>query len=324
MKEDGNLLRKTGQEKSRYSIACIGECMVEFRGEMFGQLMQSWGGDTINTAVYLRRLLPESFRVSYVTAVGQDVLSDKLVSFWNESGIETGNVKRIGGKSPGAYQIFVDGNGERSFSYWRSHSAAKYCFDNLSVDQLAMELSEYDCVYFSGITVAVLTDVSRRIFLEALSLYKSNGGFIVFDSNYRPALWRSIEESQSSYLQIKELADLVFLTNDDEQRHFALNDPDAIFSHWDCNEVVVKYGAQPCLVKTQNERLFVAASVVDNVADTTAAGDSFAAGYLAGKLSGLSSGEAAQLGHKLASVVIQHHGAIIDSKYTQHLYLGGQ
>lgn len=49
----------------------------------------------------------------------------------------------------------------------------------------------------------------------------------------------------------------------------------------------------------------------ERVVDTTAAGDSFSAGYLAARLNGGSAQRAAQRGHLLAATVIQHRGAII-------------
>jgi len=47
------------------------------------------------------------------------------------------------------------------------------------------------------------------------------------------------------------------------------------------------------------------------VVDTTAAGDSFNAGYLAARWQQYSPIEAARYGHALASCVIQYPGAII-------------
>ena len=36
-------------------IALFGECMIELRGTAFGAMTQGYGGDTLNTAVYLAR-----------------------------------------------------------------------------------------------------------------------------------------------------------------------------------------------------------------------------------------------------------------------------
>lgn len=49
----------------------------------------------------------------------------------------------------------------------------------------------------------------------------------------------------------------------------------------------------------------------EKIIDTTAAGDSFSAGYLAKRLVGASVEEAARRGHLTASTVIQFRGAII-------------
>ncbi len=49
-------------------IACIGECMVEFAQEGAGLFRRGFGGDTLNTALYLARLGVDT---SYVTALGR-------------------------------------------------------------------------------------------------------------------------------------------------------------------------------------------------------------------------------------------------------------
>jgi 2-dehydro-3-deoxygluconokinase len=50
----------------------------------------------------------------------------------------------------------------------------------------------------------------------------------------------------------------------------------------------------------------------ENVVDTTSAGDSFNGGFLAKLLTGATAAEAAAHGAAVASVVIAHHGALID------------
>jgi 2-dehydro-3-deoxygluconokinase len=55
------------------------------------------------------------------------------------------------------------------------------------------------------------------------------------------------------------------------------------------------------------------------VRDTTAAGDSFNAGFLARRLGGETLSDAADLGCRLASIVVQHSGAIVDKGLLSNL-----
>src|SRR3954452_25326751 len=83
-------------------IASIGECMIELRQMPGGHLTRSFGGDTLNTAVYLARLGAE---VDYITALGDDPLSDEMIAGWQAEGIGTERVMRLKGKLPGLYMI---------------------------------------------------------------------------------------------------------------------------------------------------------------------------------------------------------------------------
>jgi 2-dehydro-3-deoxygluconokinase len=64
---------------SAKSIAIIGECMVELSGQPFSAMQQNYGGDSINTAIYLKKLAAQSVNVNYVTAMGSDPLSHALI-----------------------------------------------------------------------------------------------------------------------------------------------------------------------------------------------------------------------------------------------------
>ena len=70
------------------SVACIGECMVELRqaqgGQSGGLYSRGFGGDTLNTAVYLARL---DVNVDYLTALGDDALSDEMIAACRAAGV---------------------------------------------------------------------------------------------------------------------------------------------------------------------------------------------------------------------------------------------
>ena len=52
----------------------------------------------------------------------------------------------------------------------------------------------------------------------------------------------------------------------------------------------------------------------DKIIDTTAAGDSFNAGYMAARLKGLKPAAAARCANRLAAEVIRHPGALIPAE----------
>lgn len=78
-------------------IALIGECMIELQHRADGSLHQSFGGDgdSLNTAVYLRRELGETGSVDYVTALGDDSFSDAMCKQWKDEGLGLGRVQRL-------------------------------------------------------------------------------------------------------------------------------------------------------------------------------------------------------------------------------------
>ncbi|MDO9294982.1 PfkB family carbohydrate kinase, partial [Bradyrhizobium sp.] len=93
-------------------VACIGECMIELKQAEGGLFSRGYGGDTLNTSVYLVRL---GVGVDYITALGDDPMSDEMVAGWVMEGIGTSRVARLKGKLPGIYMIQTDASGDRRF-----------------------------------------------------------------------------------------------------------------------------------------------------------------------------------------------------------------
>ncbi|PMU17887.1 MULTISPECIES: sugar kinase [unclassified Pseudomonas] len=293
-------------------IALIGECMIELQHRADGSLQQSFGGDTLNAAVYLRRELGEPSTVDYVTALGDDSFSDAMCKHWAEEGLGLGMVQRLPGRLPGLYCIQTDANGERKFLYWRNEAAVRDCFTTPAAEPILAALPTYDVVYFSGITLAVLGEVGRARLLETLVETRKRGGKVVFDNNYRPRLWASVDAARAAYHAVLAEVDIALLTEDDERVLFGYEDSEQVFAAYPTiAEVVLKRGADACLIRWEDGRFEVPALVVEKVVDTTAAGDSFSAAYLASRLKGGSPQDAALAGHRLASRVIQVPGALI-------------
>jgi 2-dehydro-3-deoxygluconokinase len=302
------------------NIAIIGECMIELQRQD-NNIRQGFGGDTLNTAVYLARQLPaQSGRVHYVSALGTDNFSAAMMAAWEQEHVNTALVQRLNNKTPGLYFIETDASGERSFSYWRSDAAAKYWLETEQTNNVLAQLSKMDVIYLSGVSLAILSPSSRQHLFDFLTTFRSQGGKVVFDNNYRARLWQSAEETQICYQNVLALTDIAFLTLDDEDALWGKKPLEDVISRTlsvGVSEVVIKRGSDSCIVACSDgsqEEIPAQKISVNDVVDTTAAGDSFSAGYLACRLQGGSVVNSAAQGHLLAGTVIQHRGAIIPAE----------
>ncbi|MGL4719439.1 MAG: sugar kinase, partial [Kluyvera intermedia] len=197
-------------------IAVIGECMIEL-SEKGAQVNRGFGGDTLNTSVYIaRQVSPAELSVNYVTALGTDTFSQQMMDAWQAENVNTDLIQRMSDRMPGLYYIETDDTGERTFYYWRNEAAAKFWLESEQSAAICEQLASFDYLYLSGISLAILSPASREKLLALLSQCRANGGKVIFDNNYRPRLWASKEETQQVYQQMLECTDIAFLTLDDE------------------------------------------------------------------------------------------------------------
>ncbi|WP_104398525.1 sugar kinase [Vibrio penaeicida] len=306
-------------------ISIIGECMIELNGEPFGAMWQTFGGDSLNAAVYLcrqREKYPNKIDVTYLTALGSDALSRGLKKRWQEEGINTDWVLEDTNRVPGAYLIQLDSEGERTFLYWRNESAARYLFQHPKFDDLKESSTGSNVAFLSGISLAILPDEDKPKLYQWLKDLRQSGTEVAFDSNYRPALWKDEESVKQAYLSIYGTTDIALVTFDDEQVLWGDKTPEDTFRRLKAlgaRIAVVRLGEKGCLAQDfsdSNCPVEVPTSPVENVVDTTSAGDSFNGAFFAAYLNGESLAECCKQGNILAGKVIQHKGAIVPKSAT--------
>lgn len=292
-------------------VACIGECMIELSQFDLdaGQARVGFAGDTLNTAVYLARLMPG---VSYLTNLGTDAFSSRMIEMFSQEGVDCTLIGRHPTRLPGIYAIEVDPQGERSFRYWREASAARTLFSGTGpgLDDLA----RFEVIYLSGITLAILPQDVRAALIARLAALRRDGHTIVFDSNYRPRLWPDQDQTRTAFDAMWRACSLALPSYDDEEKLYPGATPDQVIDRiaaLGAPEIVLKNGAQGPLIRADGQQVQIRLPPAAIVVDSTGAGDSFNAGYLAARLAGIAPVPAAEAGHRLAARVIAHPGAVI-------------
>ena len=295
-------------------LLSIGECMVELMQAEGDLLRKGYAGDSFNTAYYARRFLAADWSVDYLTAVGTDTVSDDMLAFMQTTGVGTGLIRRVEGRSPGLYMIHLK-DGERSFSYWRSVSAAKTLADD--ADHLRTAIETADIIVFSGITLAILAPDAVETLLSELRRAKAAGKLVVFDPNIRPRLWDDRQRMLDTISDGARASGLVMPSFDDEATHFGDADIAATIARYrglGVENIVVKDGANGVTLNfAGQDNIFVPTEKVEKIVDTTSAGDSFNGAFLARYAIDGNAKTATEFAAKAAAAVIQHHGALISA-----------
>ncbi|VVS98901.1 sugar kinase [Rhizobium sp. EC-SD404] len=297
----------------------IGEPMVELSGAGTGDAdlwRMGFAGDVLNTLWYTRAALPADgaggWRTALLTRLGSDPFSSKLRGFLTHNGIDTAFVQTDEQRGVGLYAISLSENGERSFSYWRSHSAARRLADDRKA--LSGAIAAADVVYFSGITMAILPDEGRQNLLEEIGAAQGRGQRIVFDPNIRRRLWDDVETMKHWLTQAMAVASIGLPSFDDEADLWGDTTLDNCLSRWQeagCGEVVVKNGGGDMIAAETGQPVERLTVERQKPVDTTGAGDAFNAGYIAARLDGRSTRQAMLDGHAMASRVIAVPGALM-------------
>jgi 2-dehydro-3-deoxygluconokinase len=293
-------------------VASIGECMIEMKqaeGGKGGLFSRGYGGDTLNTSVYLARL---GVDVDYLTALGDDALSDEMIAGWSTEGIGTKRVARVPGKLPGIYMIQTDDKGERRFFHWRESAAARLLMELPETGDILNSLATYEIVYLSAITLSIYSEEGRGRLMAALKRARLLGTRFAFDTNFRARGWPDLEVARRVYSEALEIADIVLASTEDLLPLYPGESNAALLARISSPEVVLKLAEPACMLRFAGGSYEVKAEpLAQPVVDTTAAGDSFAAAYIAARLAGSDPIDAARAGHRLAGVVVCYSGAII-------------
>jgi len=290
-------------------VAVIGEGMLELTLRD-GAWRVGTAGDALNVATHLARF---GRPVDFVTALGADPISAHLRQAWAAEGIGVAHVLTDERRTPGLYAISVDAVGERSFTYWRSDSAARALFSAPGIEAALTSATLAPMLYFSLISLAVTPPEGRHRLLQLCGEVRAAGGLVAFDTNYRPALWDAVGAARDEAERFIAVTDIGLPTFSDEALLFGDGRAELTVQRWreaGVREVAVKAGAAGCLLSAGDSEGMIAPPDPIVPVDTSGAGDAFNAGYLNALLIGLPPKSRALAGHRLAGWVVTRPGAL--------------
>jgi len=292
-------------------ILSIGECMVEISPSIDKNYSLNFAGDTANTCIYLSRF---GVQTSYLTSVGNDSISKKLINFLKKENISTNMININKDKSIGLYVIENDLKGEREFFYWRSNSAAKTFFESINTKKYINTFKRFDAVYFSGITLSIYDNKNLYIFFNFLKNLKKNNIKIFFDLNIRLKNWQNITFAKKIIKKFCFLCDTIFISNDD-LKSLKINKINIFIKKFSNKSDVLFRKGNGMIEFFQNKKTYkYKVNLVKKVLDTTGCGDAFNASFIFNLLNNYEMSKIIKSAHKLGKNVAMTKGAILSKK----------
>lgn len=250
------------------------------------------GGKGANQAIALSKL---DIPTLMLGKVGKDILGDFTLSSLQKNGVDTTGISKCQTTSTGSASIWVNAEGQNSILIYQGA--------NGEVDENFIIRHEK---YFTETSWFVTQfEVPLESILLSLKLAKKHGLKTFMD----PAPVKKTHNSD-----IWELVDYLF-PNEIELRELTQTDDVLsaihILKSRGIKEVIVKLGKKGAGYEDRGKLILLPAFPVEQVVDTTGAGDCFIAGFLYGMMQQNDIAQAIKTGNLTASYSIQRKGAAI-------------
>jgi sugar/nucleoside kinase (ribokinase family) len=292
--DDDNVLQE--MELPKGSMQLIDRTKYEKIKQVFSTMETQFasGGSAGNTILALGCL---NAKPAFIGKVGKDDSGRFLNDYFTENGIQA---DLIASHLPtGTASTFISTNGERTFGTYLGAAAT------LSPEDISEDLFEgYQYLYIEGYLVQ-----NHDLILKAIQAAKAKSLQVCIDL----ASYNIVKEDHIFFKQlIRDYVDIVFANEQEAAAYTNKEHLDALYAiSKECSIAVVKLGSKGSIVKKGTDVVCVKAQKVEQVVDTTGAGDYYSAGFLYGLTHGFSFDKCAKLGNLLSSEVIQVVGTTI-------------
>ena len=292
-------------------ICSIGECMIEITNTYNNNFQQSFAGDTLNFCSYLNK---KNFNVDYLSSVGKSEINKDFFNLLKSKKISKKLIHIHPHNETGLYLIKNDKNGEKNFYYWRDNSAAKNYLNELNYKKLEIILKKYHYLYFSGITLSIISKNKQKDFCNLIKKLKEYNVKIIFDLNIRIKRWPNKKHLNASINLFLPFIDILFSTGEDI-KNWKNNDNLSFFNKLiksnKINHAIFRKNASLNYAILNDQIYKITNKVHKMIVDSSGAGDGYNAAYISEFLTSGDVYRSLQASHLLGSKIVMKKGAII-------------
>ena len=290
---------------SSQKVLCIGDVMLDvvvalqapinYGEDTPSKITTHGGGAAGNVASWIAHT---GIAASIVARIGNDSAGAALISEFQDLSVDHSSLKKTT-DATGVVVILVDKNGERTMFPETGANSGLVLSDMPA-------LSGFDAAYVSG--YALLNPRSRAGVLDMIAAIRSAGLPLFYDTVTVGAMKEVDRALIHSWLPHMDYV----LPNEEEALYLA--DAENIDAALEkllelCPAVIIKRGSAGAIAQVRGGARVNVDAVKIAVADTTGAGDSFAAGFISTKISGGDLSASVTAGVTLAAKCVANIGA---------------
>lgn len=261
-------------KKTSSRVWVTGDAVVDLIPDGEASYLKCPGGAPANVAVGIARLQGDA---AFIGRVGQDPLGRFMQLTLQSEGVNTDQMVLDDKQRTSTVIVDLDDSGERSFTFMVKPSADQFLVES---DLPRFKQGEW----LHSCSIALANDPSRSTTFAAMNALKAADGFVSFDPNLRDEVWADPSQIQEVVMSAVNLADVVKFS---EEELTFLTDTDTLDTALDALNaapnklIIVTLGARGALAVYNDERRVIEGTKVEQVIDTTGAGDAFVGGLLA-------------------------------------------
>lgn len=266
-------------DDSMFDVVALGELLVDFvpagrssRGTP--QFEATPGGAPANVVSCLSRL---GKKTAFIGKVGTDAFGAMLRSALEEQGILSDGLVTDPNFNTTLAFVHLDGNGERSFTFYRKHCA------DVALEPTDIEKALLNTRIFHFGSLSLTDEPARSATHFALDNLSSAETLVSYDPNLRPELWESLEDARRRILEPMSRVNILKLSSDELEFLMGMSDPPSgsheLAKRYGIKMIFVTMGAKGCYYRVGKHAGYGPAYKVRAV-DSTGAGDAFLGGVL--------------------------------------------